>query len=198
MLSLVSDKHRPKSTTDAFTGTGSYAADGKQPSNKPRGTQKGIVDSKELLKKKVVHFLKLRPGLLASLSRALEVVGDRSSKVKHAQLNGSPAPKSIHEKLNNQIQETDDQVIIGMPELKGAGIKSQKTSEPDNQEIFPKASLNHKKIVKRYLTKNPFSGQVMDSFKSTREGFKLGSDERRHKVLTPVIQCSLTIYFDTE
>jgi len=195
-------KHRTEGTTDDFTGTGSYASD--KPSYNPlsRGTQKGIKNkdmftspdlSKPLkstnlekdLSKKVVHLLKSRPGLLASLNEALHNVGHRSSQVRHAQSHGSlVSAHGTNVKLTNQSPDMDDQVIKASPEFKGAGTMSHKPSEADNQEILPKANLNLKKVVKQvHQRKEPYSGKKQDSYKSTPDGFKLRSDERRHKVL---------------
>ena len=189
VFSSVSVEQRPGRTTDDFTETGSFAND-KPPYNPlSRGTQKGIKnkylfsspDLNKLLKninlgkhlsKKVAHLLKSRPDLVASLSKALQDVGHRSSKVGHAQLNGSAM--SVQEttvKVNNQIPETDDdQVLKERPELIGAGTMSHKTSNPNNQEILSKASLKYKKVEKQVRpTKEPSTGKKLDSIKLSRE-----------------------------
>ena len=189
VFSSVSVEQRPGRTTDDLTETDSFA-NGK-PSYNPlsRGTQKGIKikylftspDLNKLLKniilgkhlsKKVAHLLKSRPDLVASLSKALQDVAHRSSKVGHAQLNGSAmSVQKTTVKVNNQIPETDDdQVLIERPELIGAGTMSHKTSNPDNQEILSKASLKYKKVEKQVRpTKEPSTGKKLDSIKLSRE-----------------------------
>ena len=205
-------KHRLEVTTDDITGTGSYANDKPSYTALSRGTLKGITnkdlltspDLSRLLKsinlgkhlsKKVVQLLKLRPDLLTSLSEALQDVGHRSSQVGQAQLHGPPM--SAHDtnvKLTNGSPEMDDQVIKASPEFKGAGTMSGKPSEADNQAILPKANLNLEKFVKQIgHKKEPYSGKTQDSYKSTSDVLKLGSNERQHKVLKPVAQYSFSI-----
>lgn len=174
VFSSVSVEQRPGRTTDDFIETGSFAND--KPSYNPlsRDTQKGIknINLGKHLSKKVTHLLKSRPDLVAFLSKALQDVGQQSSKVRHAQLNGSPM--SVQEttvNVNNQIPETDDdQVLIERPELISAGTMSHKTSNPDNQEIVSKASLKYKKVEKQVRpTKEPTTGKKLDSIKLSRE-----------------------------
>ena len=140
-----------------------------------------LLNSGKHISKKVVHLLKSRPDLLASLSEVLQDVGHRSSQVGHAQLHGTPSAPPAHGnnvKSTNWSPEMDDQVIKASPELKAAGTMYHKPSEADNQEILPKA----KKV-----------GKKQDSHKSTSKVFKLGSDERRRKVLKLVILTSFSI-----
>ena len=192
-------EHTPEGTTDDFAGTGSYTKD--KPSHNPRsrGTRKKITnkdlfaspDLNKLLKnlyvekhlsKKVLHLLKSRPDLLAFLSEALQDGGHRSSQVRHAELHGSKmSAHGTDVKLTNQNPEMDDQVIKASPELKGVGIKP---SEVDSQVLLPKENFNHKKVVQQTSQKEePYSGEKQDSYKSAADVFKLGSDERRQKVL---------------
>lgn len=142
------------------------------------------------LSKKVVRLLKSRSDLLASLIEALQDKGHRSSQAKHAEVHGSPMPAhGTNVKLNNLSPEMDDQVIKTSPELKGVGIRSHKSSEADSQELLPKANFKHNEVVKQAIQgKESYSGKKHDAHKLATDLFKLGSDERRHKVLNPVTQ----------
>ena len=205
-------KNRPEGNTDDFTGTGSYG-NGK-PSYNPRsrGTQKRITnkdffaspDLDKLLKsiylgkhlsKKVVRLLKSRPDLIASLSKALQDKGHRSSQAKHAELHGSPMPAhGTNVKLTNLSPEMDDQVIKALPDLKGVGIMSHKPSEADDQALLPRGKINHNEVVKQAIQgQESYSGKKQDSHKLATDVFKLGYDERRYKVLKPVTQWSLSV-----
>ena len=204
-------KHRPEGTTDDFAGTGSYAND--KPSHNPRsrGTRKRITnkeliaspDLNKLLKsmylgkhlsKKVLRLLKSRPDLLASLSEALQDGGHRSSQGRHTELQGSKmSTHGTDVKLTNQSPELDDQVIKASPELKSVGIMSHKPSEVDSQELLPKENLNHKVVKQESQKEEPYSGKRQDSYKSATDVVKLGSDERRHKVVKLVTQYAFSI-----
>lgn len=201
-------KHRPEGTTDDVTGTGSDASDKQSYNPWSRGTRKGITnkdlfsspDLNKLLKsiklgkhlsKKVVRLLKSRPDLLATLKETLQDKGHRSSQAKHAKVHGSPMPShGTNVKLTNLSPEMDDQVIKASPELKGAGIMS---SEADSQALLPRENFNHNEVVKQAIEgKESYSGKKQDSHKLATDVFKLGSDERRYKVLKPVTQWSFS------